>query len=145
MKSCIPSNSGVQHLQDPLCLAAFLWILQCHNVLSRNSMWGRRFYAFAPQALVIQTVVKGRGLEMEEIVNNNSTSASAQISLNFCGIEIKRKMTFMLLRWKKKQHMQLCFCFRHNARQRADHTTVTLENEFIAFAFYHYSEDTLLK
>lgn len=140
-EGCIPSNSGVQHLEDPLQLVAFFWIWQYHSVLPRNSAWRIRFYASAPQALVIQTVLKGRGLEMEETVSNNSTSAPAQINLIYCGIEIKRKLTFMLLQWKK-QHMQLHFLFSHNAVQRVDHK-VTLENEFIAS--YHCSKDTLLK
>lgn len=79
---------------------------------------------------------------MEEMLSNNSSSAPAWNNLSFCGIEMKRKVTFTVFQWKKKQHVQLCFYFSHNAEQRVDHT-VTLENEFIAF--YHYSEDTLLK
>lgn len=40
--------------------------------------------------------LKEGGLEVEEMVSNNSTSAPIQINFRFCGIEIKRKLTSML-------------------------------------------------
>lgn len=145
MKSSISSNSGVWHLQSPLYLVAFLWIWQNHSVLPRNRVWVKQGQGFMPlhhRLLWYKQWLKEGGLEMEEMVSNKSTSVPAWTNLSFCGIEIKRKLTFVLFQWKKQQHMQLHLYFGHNAVQRVD-PIVTLENELIAF--YHCSKDTLLK